>query len=119
VYVGIPDQLACFGDFNLHHRSELRGRTADHLDACIEQLLLHVRPADGSDGLSAYMLRLGANMETTGPDPALTGGQYYLVINGSLQWQGASYPAWSTLYVASAEAAIKVHAGATGWKRWF
>jgi hypothetical protein len=69
---------------------------------------------DNSDGLGAFMLRLGADMETTGPDPKATGGQYYLLLNGSLQLDGASYPTSSTVYAAPTDEALKVRAGPHG-----
>jgi hypothetical protein len=37
-----------------------------------------------AEGLAAWTLRLGANQSFTGPDPALGGGQYYVVLNGAL-----------------------------------
>lgn len=69
---------------------------------------------DGSDGLGAYMLRLGAGMKTMGPDPKKTGGQFYLVVNGSLNHNGASYPTWSAIYADSSEAPFEACAGARG-----
>jgi hypothetical protein len=70
--------------------------------------------ADGSDGLGATMMRIGACMKTEGPDPGLTGGQYYLVVNGSLQFKGTDYPAWSTIHIGSADAPLEVCAGNQG-----
>ena len=70
--------------------------------------------ADSSDGMGAYMLRLGAGMKTTGPDPKATGGQYYLVVNGSLHFDGASYPVWSTVFANPTDAPLEVCAGAYG-----
>jgi hypothetical protein len=67
-----------------------------------------------TDGLGAFMLRLGPNMRTAGPDPRGTGGQYYLVANGSLECNGKSYPAWSTVFIDPAEAPLEVRAGPQG-----
>ena len=69
---------------------------------------------DGADGLGAFLLRMGPDMRTAGPDPRGTGGQYYLVANGSLECGGASYPAWSTLFIGSTEAPLDVIAGPKG-----
>jgi hypothetical protein len=69
---------------------------------------------EGSDGLGAFILRLGAGMKTTGPDPRATGGQYYLVLNGSFQLEERSYPAWSIVYAGSTDAPLEVCAGPRG-----
>jgi hypothetical protein len=75
---------------------------------------LFEKDVDTSDGLGAYMLRMGADMKTTGPDPKVTGGQGYLVLKGSLHYIGASYPAWSTLYADASEGPLEISAGARG-----
>ena len=50
----------------------------------------------------------------TAPDPAATGGQHYLVDNGSIEIQGKEYWAWSTVFVPNADPALEVQAGRTG-----
>ncbi len=67
-----------------------------------------------ADGMGAYLLRLGADMSTIGPDPRLTGGQFYLVLNGSMVLDGANYPAWSTINLSASEAPLTVRAGPAG-----
>jgi len=69
---------------------------------------------DFDDGMGAFMLRLGPGMQTAGPAPDRTGGQYYLVVNGSLEWNGASLPAWSPVHVAPGERPPDLRAGANG-----
>ncbi len=69
---------------------------------------------DLSDGLGAHMLRMGGGAKTTGPDPRITGGQYYLVLNGSLEFDGASYAPWSMVFADHTDAPLEVHAGARG-----
>jgi len=69
---------------------------------------------DFADGLGAFMLRLGPEMETAGPATANTSGQFYLVVNGSLEWNNGTYPAWSTLFVAPDDRPLPVRAGADG-----
>src|SRR5262249_46060424 len=69
---------------------------------------------DADDGLGAYVLRLGADMTTTGPDPRLTGGQYYLVVNGSMVLEDIDYAPWSTIYAGPTDAPVAVCAGALG-----
>ena len=67
-----------------------------------------------ADGLGAFMLRMGPNQSAHGPDPRGSGGQYYLVLNGSLQCNGAQYPAWSTVFVDASEAPLAVSADQRG-----
>ena len=69
---------------------------------------------DVSDGLGAWLLRMGAGASVTGPDPSVTGGQGYLVLKGSLNFGGASYPTWSTLYADSNESPLRLSAGTRG-----
>lgn len=85
----------------------LRNRREAALEPLFEQ-------DDFDDGMGAYMLRLGPGMETAGPDPARTGGQYYLVVNGSFDWNDANLPAWSPVYVAPADAPLTIRAGTDG-----
>ncbi|HYH41319.1 MAG TPA: hypothetical protein VD867_05010 [Burkholderiales bacterium] len=66
------------------------------------------------DGLGAFIARLGAGQKWTGPDPARTGGQYYLVVNGVLELSGASYPLWSAIFVSGDEPPVELMAGAGG-----
>jgi len=67
-----------------------------------------------TDGLGAFLLRMGPGMKAAGPDPRGTGGQYYLVMNGLLERDGEHYPAWSTLFVDAADPPLAVTAGAQG-----
>lgn len=94
-------------DITLSTEPVLLSRGAVALERLLEE-------ADDADGLGAFMLRMGPGMKTAGPDPRGTGGQYYLVVNGSLACNGASYPAWSTIFVDSAEAPLELHAGPKG-----
>ena len=72
------------------------------------------KDADVSDGLGACMLRMGAGMKTTGPDPRNTGGQYYLILNGDLDLDGASYTPWSMVYAERTDAPLTICAGSRG-----
>lgn len=104
--------------------SKKRYLTAEHIGLSTECVLQHrgevtlesvlEKDADVSDGLGALMLRMGAGAKTTGPDPRITGGQYYLVLNGSLEFAGASYAPWSMVYADRTEAPLEVHAGPRG-----
>lgn len=81
-------------------------------DAELEPLLKN--QGQEKDGLGAFLLRMGPNRKTSGPDPHETGGQHYLVVNGSLDLNGKLYPAWSTVFVDAAEAPLSISAGPHG-----
>jgi hypothetical protein len=70
--------------------------------------------ADGSDGLAAAMLRMGAGGTITGSDPAATGGQYILVVNGSLAFANKEYGLHSLVHVTSGDAPLRLEAGSRG-----
>jgi len=69
---------------------------------------------DSTDGLGASLIRMGPGMTHTGPDPRATGGQYYLVVNGSLMLATGTYSAWSTVFVPAADAPLGLTAGPKG-----
>lgn len=80
-------------------------------EVAIERLL---QDLDGADGLGASLIRLGPGMTHTGPDPRASGGQHYLVVNGSLEFDAGSYPAWSTVFVPADDAPLALRAGGKG-----
>ena len=57
---------------------------------------------------------MGPGASHAGPDPRATGGQYYLVLNGSLEHDGASYPKWSAVFLTAADAPLAFKAGPKG-----
>ncbi len=69
---------------------------------------------EGFAAPAASLLRLGAGMTGRGPDPGDSGGQYFLVVNGDLDWQGVRYPLWSMLFVGATDEALEFSAGANG-----
>ena len=77
----------------------------------VERLL---QDLDGSDGLGASLIRMGPDSSHTGPDPRATGGQYCLVLNGSLELDEGIYSAWSTVFVSGDEGPLALKAGAKG-----
>ena len=85
----------------------LQNRSAVAIESVFEGI-------DDSDGLGAFILRMGAGANTKGPNPETTGGQYYIVVNGSLQFEEVSYPVWSTIYASPADAPLDVCAGSYG-----
>lgn len=78
-----------------------------------EPVFESVLPADADtrDGLGADMLRLGAGQRWCAPDPAAGGGQYFLVLQGSLSHEGTDWPLHSLTFVARNEPALEVQAG--------
>ena len=72
------------------------------------------KDADTSDGLGASMLRMGAGLKTTGPDPRTTGGLYYLMLNGSMVLNDMNYPTWSLVYANRTDVPFEVAAGPQG-----
>jgi hypothetical protein len=70
--------------------------------------------ADTSDGLGAFILRIGAGAKMAAPDPRATGGQYLLVLKGSLHLKGADYPTWSVLFADGQESPLEIAAGPKG-----
>ncbi|MDP2322889.1 MAG: hypothetical protein Q8N51_02545 [Gammaproteobacteria bacterium] len=68
----------------------------------------------GDDGLGASLLRMGPSGRATGPDPRESGGQYYLVLNGSLEYGHETYGPWSLVFVGATEPPFSVQAGSAG-----
>ena len=81
-------------------------------DAAIEKVFDELQ--DDGDGLGASMLRLGASQTIAGPDPKKTGGQFYLVLSGSLRLRDATYPRWSTVYLGPSDAPLQAASGTEG-----
>ena len=66
------------------------------------------------DGLAAFMLRMGGGTSMEGPSLAGTGGQYYLVVAGSVRHGQDELPVWSLLFASPGESAPAFTAGAAG-----
>ena len=82
------------------------------LDAVHTEALL--TGLDAHDGLGAWLHRLGPGMALQGAEPSACGGQYWLVVNGSLVFHGERYTPWSLLFVGAADAALDAVAGPEG-----
>lgn len=67
-----------------------------------------------ADGLAAWMWRLGASGEALLPEPSKCGGQYLIVVGGTLIADGAALDRLSTVYVTPEEAPFIAKAGADG-----
>ena len=68
----------------------------------------------GDDGMCVQVIRLGSGMSTPAPDPSEGGGQYLIVLNGSLHLDGQIYRPFSLVWVAAADAAPLLQAGEEG-----
>ena len=66
------------------------------------------------DGVAGYMLRVPARGSATGPDPATTGGQFYLVLSGEMEVEEKPLPFLSCVFVSRHDAPLQVRAGAAG-----
>lgn len=85
----------------------LKNRT----EISIEELLPNLA---GEDAPGAQLIRMGSEASMTGTDPRHSGGQHWLILNGSLELSGRSYTAWSTIFVAAEDAPLAVRSGARG-----
>jgi hypothetical protein len=102
--------------------SAKRHGVADGIPLSTEPVLMDLKetkverlmPELDGDGLGASMIRMGPGLAFTGPDPRATGGQYYLVVNGSLEFGGAQYSKWSTVFLTSEESALTFKSGPKG-----
>lgn len=66
------------------------------------------------DELAAHVLRLGAGMAATGPNPKVSGGYYVFVANGSMENDGQDLPLWSMVVVEPNEDGFDIRAGKKG-----
>jgi hypothetical protein len=84
---------------------DLAARTDVTMDRVIE-------PHD--DGVAAYVLRAGPGASVTGPEPGRGGGQYWLVLNGSIDVGNETYPRHSLGWVSRSEHPVTANAGREG-----
>ncbi|MFC6337579.1 hypothetical protein GIR22_23575 [Pseudomonas sp. CCM 7891] len=100
-----------------------RHRVSSHVVLSIPPVLAHIEAPiihtvmeekDGDDGMTVKVVRLGANMETSAPAPANTGGYYIIVMNGSIVHQGDAYEPWSLLWVCHDDEAPMLRSGEKG-----
>lgn len=82
----------------------LRART----EAAWETLL------EDDDGMSAKIVRLGANRTVKGPDPKAAGGYYVFVGNGAMAHEDETLPLWSMIVVENNEDEFEIRAGGDG-----
>jgi hypothetical protein len=77
-------------------------------------VMLETVIAPHEDGLAAWVLRAGPDLKIAASDSRDTGGQYWLVLAGSLVHAGVAYPPWSVLFVGADEAPADLTAGPKG-----
>ena len=73
-----------------------------------------IEPYD--DGLASYVLRAGPGVSASGPEPAVGGGQYWLVLNGSLIHAGIEYARHSLAWISRSDEPYTVTAGRDGFE---
>jgi hypothetical protein len=102
-------------------KHEMLGRAGRNVSVGVEAQPLPERGVSSevlldphADGLASFRLRLGPGEEATGPAPAGSGGQYYVVIAGALQHDGQDLPPRSLLFIGPDEAAPTIAAGSEG-----
>jgi hypothetical protein len=59
-----------------------------------------------------WRLPAGAPLET--PDPSQGGGQFFVPLQGTVEYEGREYARWSTVYVGPGDGRIVLRAGAKG-----
>ncbi|QKK15341.1 hypothetical protein [Rhizobium indicum] len=85
----------------------LRNRTELTVDTIIEE-------QPGDDGMNCKVFRLGPTMAMQAPDPTGSGGQYLIVLNGSLIHEGRTYEPFSLMFVRFDDPAPTITAGEDG-----
>ncbi len=59
-----------------------------------------------------WRLPAGAAFET--PDPSQGGGQFFIPLQGSVDYEAREYPQWSTIYIGPRDGRIVLRAGSNG-----
>jgi hypothetical protein len=77
----------------------------------VEDLL---EPRDDDEGIAVKLIRLGPGMSMPAPETANSGGEYIVVMNGSLELDGQSLRKHSLVFVRSTEEPPLLTAGAGG-----
>jgi hypothetical protein len=90
------------------HRESVAGPLSA-ATACAETLL-----GPDPDGMTAWRYSLAPNESLTGPDPDAGRGQYWVVTDGSLTYDGATLPKLSCAFVYPHDAPFHAVAGADG-----
>ena len=78
---------------------------------------MNIQPISGIQddaGLSAHTITLKPGAQALAPDPSLGGGQWILVMQGSLIHEGRNYPGFSIAELTPDETAFRLQAGPQG-----
>lgn len=70
--------------------------------------------SDDDEGIAVKVIRMGPGMQTEAPATAESGGEYVMVLNGTLDHEGQSLPRYSLIFVRSDEAPPVLTAGPGG-----
>ncbi|HLY91450.1 MAG TPA: hypothetical protein VKQ27_20880 [Acetobacteraceae bacterium] len=95
-YMEFPDNRATLRSLPRQHREAVGEVTAT------------------SDGLAARRHQLDAGASVTGPDPIESGGQFWLVLAGSMQRDGGALPPRSCIFIYPHEPAFTAISGPEG-----
>jgi hypothetical protein len=85
----------------------LRNRTEASVETVMEE-------QPGDDGMCVKVIRLGPSMSIGAPSAGGSGGQYVIVMNGALLYDGQNYKPWSLIFVRSDDPAPLLQAGEDG-----
>lgn len=120
-YLHVPEKRAALRQQTGHKRVDMVDGIAIKSAAELQRLTAPVRERlidaeqDAHDpGLFADVLCMGAGVNYAGPDPASGGGQVFLVLQGSMHYQGQTFSARSCVAVTCEEAAITLTSGDSG-----
>ena len=69
---------------------------------------------DGDEAIAVKLIRMGPGMTTQAPETADSGGEYVIVLNGSLELEGQSLRRYSLVFIRSSEEPPVLTAGPQG-----
>lgn len=97
----MSSQIVLSNEPLLQHRTEVS----------IEDAL---EPREDDEGISVKMIRMGPHMTVKAPETKNSGGEYLIVLNGTLEHEGQSLPKYSLLFVRADEEPPVLTAGPLG-----
>lgn len=100
-----------------NQRTRVKGELAASTDddrAARKSVTVETVFAPESDGLAGSLYRMGPGQTARMPDPAGTGGIYFVVTAGSVVHNGVELPRLSTIFSTAEEPRVQLVAGATG-----
>jgi hypothetical protein len=100
-------------------RAQLRGKPhrmlLQHLEVTDEVVTTPLETTLIEEGLIwARRWRLPAGASLATPDPSHGGGQFFIPLQGTVEYQGRQYTQWSTIYVGPQDGQIMLRAGGEG-----